>query len=70
VPWPSAEALGERIAHYAAKREELVPKMREAVRIARDNTSEAWLRRRVEWTLALFGRQPVSGPDPATFVAA
>lgn len=72
VPWPSTDALGARIAHYASHREELASKMHRCVRIARENTAEQWLRRRAGWTLALFGHELTDFPrqDPATFVAA
>lgn len=71
VEWPSADALGARIAYFARHRDELGPMMKRAVELARENTSERWLRRRTEWTFALFG-QPVheAHPDPVTFVAA
>lgn len=72
VPWPSTDALGARIAHYARHREELAPKMRACVALARENTAERWLRRRAAWTLALFGHDAaeLAPPDPLTFVAA
>ena len=54
VPWPSVDALAERIVHYAQHREELVPKVRRCVEIARENTQETWLDRRVQWTRELL----------------
>lgn len=54
VPWPSTEALTDRLVHYADHREELAERMRAAVAVARQNTSEAWLQRRVAWTRALL----------------
>ncbi|MEQ8456269.1 MAG: glycosyltransferase [Sandaracinaceae bacterium] len=57
VPWPSTEALADRLTHYADHREELAERMRAAVEVAKENTSEAWLQRRVAWTRALMRPQ-------------
>lgn len=64
VPWPSVDAMAERIAYFAEHREALVGRMRRAIPIAYENTSERWLRRRAAWTLDLIGhRRPASVPD-------
>lgn len=52
VPWRSVEALGSVIAALSRDKAALVPRARAAVRFARDNTQELWLRRRAEWTLS------------------
>jgi glycosyltransferase involved in cell wall biosynthesis len=57
VPWPSVERLAERIAHYAARKRDLVPLARAGIEFARGNTQETWLRSRVDWTLELFPRE-------------
>lgn len=58
VPWPSVEALAARVAHHARFREGLVGPMRDALRVARENTGERWLRLRNEWTRELVGERP------------
>lgn len=63
VPWPSVDALAERIAHYAEHREPLAERMERAALVARENTSEHWLRRRVDWTLELVGYEPQPTPQ-------
>jgi glycosyltransferase involved in cell wall biosynthesis len=54
VPWLSVERMAERIAHYAADKQRLVPLALAGVEFARSNTQEAWLNSRAQWTLALF----------------
>jgi len=54
VPWPSVEAMADRIAHFARNQADLQPMMLAGVEFARANTQEAWLQSRAEWTLALF----------------
>jgi glycosyltransferase involved in cell wall biosynthesis len=56
VPWPSVEALAERIAQFAQDKQRLVPMARAGREFARMNTQVTWLRARVDWTLALFAR--------------
>ncbi|MCZ7682728.1 MAG: glycosyltransferase [Sandaracinaceae bacterium] len=63
VPWPSVDALAEKIAHYAEHREPLAERMERAVAVARENTSEHWLRRRADWTLELVGYEPQPTPQ-------
>jgi len=58
VPWPSVEALAERIAWFEADKRRLAPLARAATLFARANTQEHWMRRRARWTLALFEPQP------------
>jgi glycosyltransferase involved in cell wall biosynthesis len=58
VPWPSVEALAERIVHYAEDKGRLAAPARAGLAFARANTQEAWLRARVDWTLALLDREP------------
>ncbi len=58
VPWPSVEHLAERIAHYAADKRRLLPRVHAALAFARVNTQEAWLRQRGQWTRALFEPRP------------
>jgi glycosyltransferase involved in cell wall biosynthesis len=54
VPWPSTEALAERIAYYADHRDALIPMIHRCIEVARDNTQEQWLNRRVQWTRELL----------------
>jgi glycosyltransferase involved in cell wall biosynthesis len=54
VPWLSVERMAERIAHYAADKQRLMPLALAGVEFARSNTQEAWLNSRAQWTLALF----------------
>ena len=68
VPWPSPEAMGDRLREYADDRERLVALMKGTTSVALDNTQEEWLGRRVAWTKELLdekGEQPPS-PDAET----
>jgi hypothetical protein len=65
VPWPSVDAMAERIAYYAEHREALVSRMERAVPVARENTSERWLRRRAAWTLELISHVATDTPVDA-----
>ncbi|TAJ23397.1 MAG: glycosyltransferase family 1 protein, partial [Planctomycetota bacterium] len=58
VPWPSIERLAERIAWYAADKRHVRAPARAALEFARGNTQEAWLQKRVDWTLALGRAAP------------
>jgi glycosyltransferase involved in cell wall biosynthesis len=55
VRWPSVESMAQRIVHFAAKKEELIPLAELALEFARTNTQEDWLASRVRWTLAAVG---------------
>jgi glycosyltransferase involved in cell wall biosynthesis len=54
VPWPSVDALAERIEAFGRDKRALAPMAQKGVAFARENTQEIWLERRVRWTLALF----------------
>lgn len=52
--WPSAESLADTIAELDSDRELLVSMTSASVDHARENTQDMWLRRRLEWTLAIL----------------
>lgn len=55
VPWPSTQDLAERIGYYADHRAELARMTRMTTRVAKENTQELWLERRVRWTRGILG---------------
>lgn len=59
-PWPDPEALAGRILELEADRERLADMAARAVAVARANTQEIWLERRVRWT-----RELLDAPAPA-----
>lgn len=69
VAWPSVEALAERIVALARDRETLARRAWAAVAFAASNTAQAWIDRRVRWTLELFGLQPERHSGPSELVA-
>ncbi len=66
VPWPDVEQLASRLVEIAAHKEQLIPQVRRAVRAARDNTGDEWLRRRAAWVEELFGGAPQERPLEAS----
>ena len=58
-PWPDVDALAERIVELDADRERLADMATRGVTVARENTQEIWLDRRVRWTMELL--DPGSG---------
>jgi glycosyltransferase involved in cell wall biosynthesis len=54
VPWGDVDALGRGLAALAGSRQHLADLIRRTVAFAADNTQEAWLDRRVDWTRGLF----------------
>jgi hypothetical protein len=54
VPWLAVDRMADRIAHFAEDKRRLVPPVEAGLAFARENTQEAWLTRRVQWTRALF----------------
>jgi len=50
VPWPSVDAMAEKLAGYALAKPSLETPIRSGVEFARANTQEIWLRRRHQWT--------------------
>ena len=65
VEWPSIDALAARIEHYCAQREELAALVARAPEVARENTQEIWLDKRVRWTRELFEAAAPSNADGA-----
>lgn len=55
VAWPSVEKMSQKIEYYSKSRNLLADMMVRAVEFAKQNTQEAWLERRFEWTLAGAG---------------
>jgi len=53
-PWPDVGALAARITQLDADRERLAAMAAAGVAVARENTQEIWLDRRVRWTLELL----------------
>jgi glycosyltransferase involved in cell wall biosynthesis len=53
-PWPDVDALADQIVALDANREHLAALATRAVAVARENTQEIWLDRRVRWTLDLL----------------
>jgi glycosyltransferase involved in cell wall biosynthesis len=53
-PWPDVEQLANRIVALDADRERLARMAARGVTVARENTQEIWLDRRVRWTLELL----------------
>jgi glycosyltransferase involved in cell wall biosynthesis len=66
TPWPEVAALADKIVALAADKTRLAPLVVNAVRTARANTGESWLRRRVQWIDELYGRVPLPVPAPAS----
>ncbi len=64
VPWPSVIRLAECIARCADDKSSLAARMSAAVEFAGANSQEIWLRRRAQWTLALF--EPSVGAQDRT----
>ena len=54
VPWPQIAPLGDKLTAYARNKRTLIPLVRNAVRAARENTGEEWLKKRVSWVEELF----------------
>lgn len=54
VPWPSVEALADKIARYCRDKTQLIPLTRKSVEVAHANDGERWLERRVQWMDELF----------------
>jgi len=68
VPWPSVEALADRLAELERERATLVRMSRQALRFARENTQEIWIERRVGWTRRFLLEDrgvPGAADDPA-----
>jgi len=49
VPWPSVDALADKMASYGRDKTQLIPLVRKAVEIAHANNGQLWLERRVRW---------------------
>ncbi|MFW5875160.1 MAG: glycosyltransferase [Myxococcota bacterium] len=61
VPWPNVEALADAIVRLQRDREPLADMAEKGVAFARRHTQDAWLDRRIAWTLELLdGAQPRS----------
>jgi glycosyltransferase involved in cell wall biosynthesis len=60
VPWPDAKAMGARLIEIARNKGQLVPVVRRAAEVARDNPHEAWLQRRVDWLFEMMDAFPSS----------
>ncbi|MGC4029148.1 MAG: glycosyltransferase [Steroidobacteraceae bacterium] len=57
TPWPSAEGLARVLQELAGNRRRLAEMSRAAVRFARENTQEVWVKRRMLWTRQLLAGQ-------------
>jgi glycosyltransferase involved in cell wall biosynthesis len=56
TPWPEVEPFADKLLDLANDKRTLVPKVHSAVKAARENTGESWLRRRVEWVDEIYAR--------------
>lgn len=66
TPWPETEPLADQIVRLAADKHALAPLVRAGVQIARANTGDMWLRRRMAWVGEVLGDQIAPGGAPHT----